>query len=468
MRVAVVGGGVAGLATAYFLERRATESGRSLDCTLVEADHRLGGKVVTHEESGFVIEGGPDSFLTQKPWAIDLCRKLGLGDQIVPTNDASRRVFILWRHRLHRLPDGVLLIVPTRLQPFVFSSLITPLGKLRMGMDLVIPARRDRSDESVGDFVRRRLGGEALEKIAEPLMGGIHVSDPDRQSLLGTFPRFADLEAKHGSLIRGMLAGRGLRPSNGKTPPMFVTLKDGLEVLIKALDGHTGRTRKLLGRRATWLNVGPSGGYRLDLDDGSRLDADALVLAVPARDAASLVDDLDPELASKLWAIRYVTTATVSLGYRQGDVGRPLDGFGFVIPRREQRSITACTWSSTKFDARAPGGMVLLRCFLGGATNEAPALLPEDEMVRLAREELGSLMGITAEPALVKVFRWLNGHPQYDVGHLDLVADLERMAARHPGLHLTGSSYRGVGLPDCVHNAEITASALLEQAAIPA
>ena len=465
MRVAVVGGGIAGLASAYNLQEGARSAGIPLDCTLIESDARLGGKVVTGHEDGFTVEGGPDSFLTQKPWAIDLCKRLELQDRLIGTNDASKQVWILWKGKLRKLPDGVLLIVPTRFQPFVFSTLITPWGKLRMGMDLVIPARRDSSDESVADFVRRRLGNEALDKIAEPLMGGIHVSDPERQSLLAAFPRFAAIERKYGSLVRGMLAGMRAHPSNGKALPPFMTLRGGLDELISTLANHLGETRMVLGRTVEQL-IRNESGYRIAMDDGSNMEVDAVVLATPARDAAKLVASFDSELAAKLRSIRYVSTATVSLGYRRDAISHSLRGFGFVIPRKEHRLITGCTWSSTKFDDRAPAGSVLLRCFLGGATDEAPALAPEEEMVRYAREELSSLMGSTAEPVMIQVYRWRNGHPQYDVGHLDLLAEIDGMCAAHPGLQLAGSSYRGIGLPDCIHSGALAAEAILSRAAV--
>jgi protoporphyrinogen/coproporphyrinogen III oxidase len=461
MRVAIIGGGIAGLATAYHLQEKARTSGRTLECSVIERDGRLGGKIVTNYRDGFVVEGGPDCFLTQKPWAVEMCRQLGLGDQLIGTNEASRKVFILWKRKLHRLPDGVLLIIPTRFMPFALSPLISPLGKLRMGLDLVTPARSDDGDESVADFVRRRLGSEALDKIAEPLMGGIHVSDPERQSLLATFPRFRDTERKHGSLVRGMLAARRAHPPNGKSLPMFMTLKGGMQDLVSTLTGRMDGVRLLAGRSVASLRRVDPGGYRLALDDGSHLDADQVVLAVPAHDAAKLASGLDGELAERLAAIRFVSTATVSLGYRRADISHSLDGFGFVIPSKEGRPITGCTWSSTKFDGRAAEGHVLVRCFLGGAIDEGPALLPEDEMVRLAREELRSLMGIEAEPVLTQVYRWRDGHPQYDVGHLERVAEIERLCAGHPGLHLTGSSYRGVGIPDCIRNGGLTAEAVL-------
>lgn len=460
MRVAVIGGGIAGLSTAYHLQEEARASGRSLECTLIEKDARTGGKIATSYQDGFVVEGGPDCFLTQKPWALDLCRRLGLGEQLIGTNEASRKVFILWKSKLHRLPDGVLLIIPTRFMPFALSPLISPLGKLRMGMDLLIPARKDGGDESVADFVRRRLGSEALDKIAEPLMGGIHVSDPERQSVLASFPRFRDTERKYGSLVRGMVAARSHHSPNGKSLPMFMTLRGGLQELTSTLTSRLDGVRLLTGANVARLGRGDGGTYRLALDDGAHLDVDQVVLAVPAHEATKLVSDIDGELAARLASIRFVSTATVSLGYRRQELGHKLDGFGFVIPSKEGRPITGCTWSSTKFDGRATDGHALVRCFLGGATDEGPALLPEGEMVRLAREELRRLMGINAEPVLTKVYRWRDGHPQYDVGHLDKVAEIESLAGTHPGLHFTGSSYRGVGIPDCIRNGALTAQAV--------
>ncbi len=464
MHVAIIGGGIAGLAAAYYLREGASNSGLSIECTLIESDSRLGGKISTYRKDGFVVEAGPDSFLTQKPWGVELCRRLGIEDRLIGTNEASRKVYILWKGKLRELPDGVLLIVPTRLAPFALSTLISPLGKLRMGLDLVIPPRRERSDESVADFVRRRLGSEALDKIAEPLMGGIHTSDPERQSLQASFPRFVDLERKHGSLMKGMIAGRRAhRPSNGKALPAFMTLRGGLEEMVSAVAGHLGETRVILGRSVVRMDREGTGSYHLSLDDGGQLRAGAVVLATPARVSSQLVASFDSELSDRLSSIRYVSTATVSFGYRKETVSDPLRGFGFVIPGKEGRRITGCTWTSTKFDDRAPAGSALIRCFLGSATNEKPALLQEGEMVGIAREELRSIMGLDSEPVLTHVHRWRDSHPQYDVGHLDLLADIDRMCASHPGLYLAGSSYRGVGIPDCIHSGQLAAEAILKQ-----
>jgi oxygen-dependent protoporphyrinogen oxidase len=457
--IVVVGGGIAGLATAYYLQDKPNVS-----VSLIEADKRLGGKIITDRPDGFVIDGGPDSFLTQKPWAVELCRQLGLGDRLIGTNEARRRVYVLWKKKLHVLPDGVLLIIPTRFTPFALSSLISPLGKLRMGMDLVIPPRRDVTDETVASFVRRRLGSEALDKIAEPLMGGIHVSDPERQSLQASFPRFVDLERKHGSLIRGMLASRRRHATQAAAKPLptFMTLRGGVGELVDTLVEKMAAVRIISGRRAVQIEREASGGYQLRLDDASFLQADAVVLAAPAYVAGSLLSGLDAAVADILGEIRYVSTATVSFGYDAASFGHPLNGFGFVIPSKEDRAISACTWSSSKYENRAPDGKVLLRCFVGGATHQERALVDDAAMIQSARDELAALMGVHADPEVTRVFRWTRANAQYDVGHLDRVAGMEaRLAANLPGVYLTGSPYRGVGIPDCVHNANITAGRIM-------
>jgi len=465
VRVAIVGGGIAGLATAYHLQEGARRAGLPLSYSLVESGPVLGGKIVTHEADGFVIEGGPDSFITQKPAALRLCRELGLEEQLLGTNDARRKVFVLDGGRLRPLPDGVMLVVPTRFTPFALSSLISLPGKVRMGLDLFIPPRQENGDESLADFIRRRLGQEALDKIAEPLMAGIHVADAERLSLQATFPRFIQLEQKYGSLIKGMLAQKarraeGDRNGTGRGESLFMTLRGGLRELVEALvarlDGEL-----CLGTGVVEL-ARTGQGYRLRLADGRTLGADAVVLATPAYAAADLVEPLHPALAAELRAIRYVSTATVSLGFRRAEFEHPLDGFGFVVSARSTSRLMACTWTSTKFDARAPGEHVLLRAFVGGPRRQDLVDLPDEELLQLVGEELRQVMGVTARPVVSRIYRWPGGNPQYDVGHLARVEQLEAMAADLPGLYLTGSAYRGVGLPDCIQQGQATAEAMLE------
>jgi len=462
--IVIAGGGIAGLSTAYALQKQAEAARVPLHLTLVEADNRLGGKIATRRRDGFVIEGGPDSFITQKPEAVALCRELGLGDQLIGTNEAARRVLIVQRRRLLEMPEGVRLVVPTRFWPFVASPLISWPGKMRMGLDLFIPPRRDDGDESLADFLRRRLGQEALEKLGEPMMAGIHVADAERLSLLGTFPRFRQIEQKHGSLVRGMLAAQRNAPplKNGKRPSIFMTLRDGLDGLVTALEGAF-RGEVLLGIRLTQLHHHPesSSPYELRCADGRVLRAEAVVLATPARDSARLLAPWS-DLAAELTQIRYLSTATLSLAFDRAAFEHSLDGSGFVIPRKERRTMLACTWTSTKFADRAPADGVLLRAFIGGPDGEAAALADEADLVAAVRAELSELMGVRAAPLFHELFRWPHANPQYDVGHLQRIDQIEQMAAEVlPGLFLTGSAYRGVGIPDCVAQGQATAEKAL-------
>lgn len=466
--VAIVGGGISGLATAYYLQRQAEREPRPLRYTLLERSNRAGGKIITEQIAGFgdrpfVVEGGPDSFITQKPWAMQLARELGLEERILGTNDHLRKTYVLNRGKPTPLPDGVLMIVPTRFLPFALSPLISPLGKLRMGLDFFIPAKRDDEDETLADFIRRRLGDEALDKIAEPLMSGIYNAEAERQSLLATFPRFRDIEKRHGSLIRGMLAAkRSPKPAaaapNGAPPKpvsMFTSLHDGTQELVDALSAQlTGDIR--LGVAVTALAAQPDrSGYRLTLDDGTALVARQVVLATPAFVSAGLLRPLSPGAADLLASIRYVSTGTISLGFRRDEVAHPLNGFGVVIPRSERRPINAITWSSTKFNHRAPDGHVLLRVFFGGSRNPQMVDRADEELLAIVRSELDALLGIRAEPVFHRLFRWRNATPQYDAGHLQRVTAIE--AALPTGIYVTGSPYRGIGIPDCVHQAQGTA-----------
>lgn len=454
--VAVIGGGIAGLSAAWWLQKA------GLDYALLEQDVRWGGKIHTErvalnewEETPFIVEAGPDSFITQKPWGVALAREVGLGDALIGTNEDLKQTYVLHRGRPTPLPDGVLMIVPTRLKPFLLSPLISPWGKLRMGMELFIPPRRDDGDETLADFVRRRLGSEALDKIAEPLMSGIYNAEADKQSLLATFPRFRELEQKHGSLIRGMVASQRLRsrhapPSNGKPLPFFVTPKEGVEALVTALRSHLRGDLRL--RTSVEALERAVGGYRLHLSNGTMLDAGQVILATPAYVAARLLRTLTPEAADLLDGIRYVSTGTISLAFRSGEARNPLHSYGLVIPMSERRPINAVTLSSVKFAHRAPEGYLLLRVFFGGSRSPRSMELSDGDLYTTVCCELDALLGIDAEPLFHRIYRWFRSNPQYDVGHLERVAAIERRLP--PGVHLAGSAYRGVGLPDCIHQAQ--------------
>lgn len=412
MRVVIVGGGITGLALAYYLAKKGVRA------TVLEAADRPGGVIRTERRDGFVIEGGPDSFVVQKPWAAELCRELGL--ELIPSR--SRRVFVLHRGRLRGMPEGMLLAVPSRLLPFLFSSLLSVRGKLRAAMDLVLP-RGGGGDESLASFVRRRLGREILERIAEPLMAGIFVAPAERLSLKATFPRLLDMEREHRSLI---LAARRVPRSEG---PMFLSLRGGVATLVESLVARLPDVR--CGRPVLAVRPG-----KVLTADGE-LEADHVVLAVPARVAAELVNG---PLAGALRAIPYVDSATVSMAFR----GLKLpEGAGFVVPKREGRRIVACTWSSAKFEGRAPADCALVRCFF---RNDIAG-----DLITPALRDLQDILGFRQEPLLTRVYRWRGVNPVYEVGHEERVAAIERLLP--PGLHVAGSAYRGVGVPDCIRDA---------------
>ena len=460
--VAIVGGGITGLAAAWSLQQQDPPP----NYTLLESSNRWGGKILTDElpaspEESFIIEGGPDSFITQKPWAWQLARQLGLADRLLPTNDAQRKVYVLHRGRPVSLPDGVMLIVPTKFTPFVTSPLVSPWGKMRMGLEWFVSPKLDQEDETLADFIRRRLGDEALDKIAEPLLSGIYNADAEQQSLLATFPRFRALEEKHGSLIRGMLAAKKIRrpqPSpNGQRPPsVFISFRGGMQELVQGLE--TQLTGECLLNAAVETVEPCAGGYMLTLQDGRRIIAKAVLLAVPAFVAANLIDPFNPPVAAGLRAIRYVSTGTISLAYKRQEFHHPLNGFGVVIPRSEKRRINAITWTSTKFDHRAPADHVMLRVFFGGSRTPEAMDLDDDDLLQMVRTELEAIMGITSTPTRHRIYRWFKANPQYDVGHLERVAEIE--AALSPGLFVAGSPYRGIGIPDCVRQAQEAAQQL--------
>lgn len=444
--VVIVGGGVAGLAAGHTLAKR------GVPFILAEAGPTLGGVIRTERRDGFLLEGGPDSILAQKPEGIDLCRELGLGDRLVPTNPASRAVFVLHRRRLHPLPEGMMLAVPTRIVPFLRSGLFSWPGKLRMGLDLVIPGRAQNGDESIASFLRRRFGQEAVDRLGEPLLAGIHAGDPERLSIRATFPRFADLEARHGSLVRGMWAAPRPAPRPGAPASAFYSLAGGLIELVDALVKRLPADQVLKESAVRRLERSPRG-YRIGLLGGATIEARAVIIAAPGPKIAPVLAPLVPEVAGALAAIPFASSATVLLGFRSEDVAHPLDGYGMVVPQTEGLRTTACSFFSTKFPGRAPEGHVLLRAFLGGARDPGVLALSDDELVDVALRDMGPVLGLRGAPVMTRVFRWPGGTPQLEVGHLDRMGEVERQVAAVPGLFLTGSGIRSTGIPDAVGDA---------------
>ena len=450
MKVVVVGGGIAGLAAARALESLLPEA----EIVLVERSERLGGKLLTEHLDGFVIEGAADSFLSRKARGVGLCEELGLGGELIGRKPGNARSYIRRGSELHRLPEGLTGMIPIDLEALDGSGLLSDVGKKRAAAEVDIPPAPLGADESIATFVTRRLGREAYDALVEPLLTGIYGGDGEQLSLEATFPNLRSLELEHGSVIRGLEARSA--GAEGDRPP-FLSLAAGMQGLATALAGHRRRTRVLTGRAAVGLLR--SERYVLALDAGERLEADGVVLCAPAFAVAALLVDLDPPLARAHAEIPYGSSAVVTLAYREEDLPRPLDGYGYVVPRVEGSDVLACTWTSSKWEGRAPDGYALIRVYAGRFGARDVTEDADEALVALARDEV-RLLGIDAKPVLSRIHRWPLGMPQYVLGHPERIEGIESALTDHPGLALAGAAYRGVGIPDCIHSGEEAARSL--------
>nr|XP_061804832.1 coproporphyrinogen III oxidase-like [Nerophis lumbriciformis] len=451
----ILGGGITGLAALYEAHRGSAD-GPAPRCLLVEAAERLGGKVESEARDGFLLEAGADAVLAHKPWAMDLIRELGLEDRLLPSRDEQRQVYLVHRGELVALPASLRLFVPTAPQELFEAGLLSAAGLDRVRQERDVPVRASDADESVAQFVRRRFGSELLERLAEPILAHIHVAEIERMSLRATYPHLAAMEQRHGSLSAAFEQARPM------PEPLFWSLRGGLGELLDELRRQLPESCFKLGTAATRLTP-TANDWRVTLASGEELAAREVVLALPAPAAAGLTAEHDPRLASRLGTIRHVPLATASFGYRRSELGRALDGFGFFVPRGEQRRILACTWSSTKFDHRAPPEMALMRVFLGGAAGQRYLKLDDDRLLAELADELAQIMDFSARPLLSRLFRSPGGYPQYDIGHLERLTELRE--GLPVGLHLAGAAYDGVGLPDCIRSGRATARAALGRAA---
>ena len=472
-RIAILGGGITGLATAYTLAR-ARESGAPIEEVLIEGSDRLGGTILTEQVEGFLVEAGPDSFLAEKPEAALLCRELGLGDSLIGSNDRDRRTYILHRGRLVPLPDGLMLLVPTRLWPVVTTPLLPLPSKVALAAEWFTGTRSGSlkqgskdDDESVATFVRRHFGDAMLENIADPLLAGIFGGDTARLSVRSVLPRFQEMEQKYGSLTRAAIEARKQQSRgaahasrSGEPAPLFMTLKEGLgrlvERLSERLDGCHLRLKETVrslepltaaGRTATG-SIAP--GYKIRCEGGSIYEADAVILALPAHQCGHILACFDSTLAALLAAIPYSSGLTVSLAYDAAASPPIPRGFGFLAPRKEKRRLVACTFMHQKFSRRAPEGCALLRCFLGGTRDPGVLELSDNEIVTMARQELAAILSLSAEPQFIRIYRWPASMPQYELGHAARVATIEQQIEKHPGVFVAGNAYSGVGISDCI------------------
>jgi len=457
MRVAIIGGGISGLSAAFYLQRE-KRRGAEVSYTLFEGTDRLGGVMFSERVDGCLVEAGPDSFLSEKQSAAVLCRDLGVEDQMVGSNDAHRKTFILVKGRLVPIPDGLQFMVPTKILPTVTTPLFSLATKLRMAREYFARPAKQQSDESAAAFVERHFGPEVVDRLADPLLAGVYGGAAERLSVRAVLPRFLDMESRYGSLSRAMLAAMKKRPpeSNNGARPIFTSMKEGMQQLVEVLLAQLDPQALRAGTRVRAL--GREGGQWLALGPGDIAEKfDHVVLAVPAYLAGGLLRSVHPQLAGMLGHISYSSSVTVALGYAAEAYdghcgGQPGDGFGFLVPRSEQRRVLACTFVHNKFPHRAPEDRRLLRVFLGGARDESVLVLSDEEIVRGVRQDLRAILGVTAEPRFVRVYRWNRAMAQYEVGHLERVAEIERLRAEVPGLSLIGNAYRGIGVPDCIRS----------------
>jgi oxygen-dependent protoporphyrinogen oxidase len=451
VKVAVVGGGIAGLAAARRLEALLPDAA----VVVVEASDRLGGKIVTERTDGFVIEGAPDSFLSRKERGIGLAQELGLGGELVARRPESARTFVRRGSELHRLPEGLTGMIPTNLDALASSTLLSDEGRARLHAEPDLPPLPAGDDESIASFLSRRLGREAYDRLVEPLVTGIYGGDGEQLSLGATFPGLRAVELEHGSLLRGLQAQSGAE--SGRPP--FVSIRLGMDTLVSTLVESLECTELTLGTAALGLSSAEAG-YAVETG-GDVLEADGVVLAVPAFVTAELLRDLDRELAEAHAEIPYASSAVVTFAFREEEFERPLDGYGYVVPRVEGSDVLACTWTSSKWAGRAPEGFVLIRVYAGRFRERDVTLLADVDLVALARDEL-ALVGVEAQPVLTRIQRWPDGMPQYVLGHPERLARIDAALGRHPGLALAGAAYRGVGIPDCIRSGEAAAASVAE------
>lgn len=460
-RVAVIGGGFSGLAAAHRLQELCARDQFPLDLVLFESGTRLGGVVGTRSIAGYRVELGADSFITNKPWAIDLCRRLGIENRLISTDPSFRRSLVLRNGKPVAVPEGFQLLSPVSVGAVLRSPIFSWPGKLRMALEYVLPRGYSEADESLAAFVRRRFGREALERLVQPLVGGIYTSDPEKLSLRATMPRFLDMEREHGSLIRALRRQKARGEEDDATTSgarygLFVTPSSGIAELVDALSESVAKDASIqLETEVQALAPEADGrGFVLDLPYGAKDSFDAVIVALPACRTAELIAGFAAPAREALSHIDYASTAIVVSGHKLSDVRHPLDAFGLVVPAIEKRKILAVSFTSRKFSGRAPEGCVQLRTFVGGAMQPELMQLSDAEMITLVRDELESMLGVTWKPDFTIVARWSKAMPQYHVGHLDRVAAIERELAAFPNLALAGSAYHGVGIPDCIHSGE--------------
>ena len=428
----------------------------------MESRPRLGGVIQTEQVEGCTLEAGPDSFLSAKPAAFDLIRELGMADQIIGSNDHLRVTFVRRHGRLVPLPDGLMMMVPTKILPLVATRLVGVGTKARMGLELLRAPKPKAGDESVAEFIEEHYGREAVDYLAEPLLSGIYGGNPSELSVKSVLPRFVDLANQYGSLTRGVLAERAKAArlhSNSQRAPLFRTLRGGLGSMIDAVEARIrGKTEVVQARAETIERSGS--GFRIRIA-GEWMEADRVVLACEAHSASALAGAMDGRIGELLGSVPYSSSMTVALGFDAGDFAKPPVGFGFLVPRKERRRLVACTWVGTKFSHRVPDGKIVARCFLGGRDDAAVLEESDEAVTATVTGELREIAGVTAPVRFSRISRWPRSMAQYPVGHADRVRELEERLGGIAGLYVAGNAYQGIGIPDCIRMGKTAAEKIL-------
>jgi len=449
-KVVVIGGGITGLTTAYYLQKAIADKELPIEVTLLEASHKLGGKFQTVYQDGFVIERGPDSFLERKTSAAELVREVGLGDDLV--KNTAGKSYVLVKEQLHPMPKGAVMGIPTKISPFMTTGLFSVQGKMRAACDFILPRSNKNEDQSLGHFFRRRLGDEVVENLIEPLLSGIYAGDIDQLSLMSTFPQFYKVEREHRSLILGMKKTTPQAPKNqlsSKNQGIFLTLKNGLQSLIDAIEEKLANCTIMKGVQVTSLERQFDSTYELTLNNGEVLHADSVVMALPHLAIAEILQE--KEYISSLKNMPATTVATVAMAFDEKDAENTINGTGFVVSRNSDYTITACTWTHKKWPHTTPKGKVLLRSYVGRAGEETVVDLSDAEIEKIVLEDLKKTMNIEAKPQFTIITRWEKAMPQYTVGHKQRVEQMkENLIEDMPGVFMTGSSFEGIGIPDCI------------------
>jgi protoporphyrinogen/coproporphyrinogen III oxidase len=459
-RIAIIGGGISGLSAAFFLEQRRL-AGAPLEYVLFEASPRLGGVIFSERVDDCLVEAGPDSFLTEKPWACELCHELGITDQLVGSNDSQRKTYILINGKLIPMPDGLAFMIPTKILPAALSPLFSWHTKLNMAREWFHPPLEVKNDESVASFVERHYGKEMVDRLADPLLSGVYGGDASQLSVKAVMPRFAEMQERHGSLRKATIKNRS-QAIGKNTRPIFTSLKDGMQQLVDTLVLRIPTS--CFRCNAHIQSLSPvNNGWRVSWKDNTD-QFDSVILAVPSYVAAKLLEGSDANLASELRGIQYSSSVTVALGFDRKVRALLPAAFGYLVPRCEGKRVLAVTFVHNKFPHRAPEDRALLRCFLGGTRDESVLTLSDDEILQIVRKELHQILAIEPEPRFARVYKWKAAMAQYNVGHLERLQRIEVLRTQLPGLFFAGNAYSGIGVPDCVRSSQQAASQALGEA----